>query len=97
MRKYILTSLLLLCSTIQLTAQRLQITRFVEDQSDLKARQESTGKKDINGDWCGLIRVQFVGSEINFESKSIKEIEKSTSEYLVWMNRKSKKLTIKVP
>ena len=34
---------------------------------------------------------------MTFESKNIKEVEQSTSEYLVWMNPKATKLTIKVP
>lgn len=96
MKKY-LAIIALLLATLPLAAQRLQITRFVEDDQDLTARQATTGKKDINGDWCGLIRVQFIGGDMTFESKNIKEVEKSTSEYLVWINKKAKKLTIKVP
>ena len=88
---------ILLLSAFQAGAQRLQITRFAEDQGDLTARQEATGKKDINGDPCGLIRVQFIGGDMTFESKNIREVEQSTSEYLVWMNSKATKLTIKVP
>lgn len=95
--KHSVVLIFLLLSALQAGAQRLQITRFAEDNSDLTARQETTGKKDINGELCGLIRVQFVGGNMTFESKNIKEVEQSTSEYLVWMNPKATKLTIKVP
>jgi hypothetical protein len=47
--KHSVVLIFLLLSALQAGAQRLQITRFAEDNGDLTARQETTGKKDING------------------------------------------------
>ena len=97
MKKLTILLLTLLLSAFQAEAQRLQITRFLEDTSDLTARSATTGKQDFNGNYCGLIRVRCAGSGVSFESKYIKEVEQSTKEYLVWMNPNATNLTIKVP
>ncbi len=94
MKKITLVFVLILFSLFQAEAQRLQITSFERDYRDLTA--SLPGKKDFNGEPCGLVRVQFAGGDMTFEG-NVMEVEKTTSEYLVWMMPGSRRLKIRVP
>lgn len=97
MKKLTILLLVLLFSSVQAEAQRIGISRFWLDNSDLTALNTTTRKENIDGDYCGLIRVRCADSGVSFESKYIIEVEQSANEYLVWMNPHAPYLIIKVP
>lgn len=88
--------IIFLFSILQIGAQQLQVTHFSKDTKDLTARLGSKGKQNSNNEWCGLIRVRYAGDNMEFESNNIHEVEHLTGEYMVWMNPRATKLTIRV-
>lgn len=65
----ILIAIILFSSFVH--AQKISVSRFVLDESDLTAQNKSTSVEDQNGDKCALIRVQTTQKGFSFDVGSV--------------------------
>ena len=84
---------LLLCPVIK--AQELTVKSFREAGYDLAARTQV--RKDINGYYCALLKVQLVASRAQFDGNVIGEVVFKNNEYWVYMSQGSKRLKVYHP
>lgn len=92
--KQLLLSIVLFLMGIQINAQELSIKSFVENTKDLSA--STNPRNDKNGTPCALVKVRIAAQGVKFEGYVIGDVEYKTSEYLVYMAKGSKRLTIKL-
>ena len=62
-------------------AQKISVSRFVLDESDLTAQNKSTSVEDQNGDKCALIRVQTTQKGFSFVSVSAMLVDTRQKKY----------------
>ena len=84
---------LFLCPALQ--AQELIVKSFCEASHDLAARTQS--RKDINDNYCALLKVQLVASGAQFDGNVIGKVTFKNNEYWVYMSQGSKRLKIYHP
>ena len=78
-----------------LRAQELIVKNFRESDHDLAARTQS--RKDINDNYCALLKVQLVASGAQFDGNVIGKVPFKNNEYWVYMSQGSKRLKIYHP
>ena len=81
---------LFLCPTLQ--AQELIVKSFCEASHDLAARTQS--RKDINGNYCALVKVQLVVSDVGFGGNVVGDVPFYRNEYWVYMAQGSKRVKV---
>lgn len=94
MRKFISICLMLLAVTISF-AQEIKVTSMELLPNDLTARVNS--RKDYNGEFCALIKVQLPIQGLQFEGNVVGNADLHTNEYFVYMTKGSKGLMIRHP
>lgn len=94
MRKLISVFLLFMIVTVTF-AQEIKVTSMEQLTNDLTARVNS--RKDYNGEYCALIKVQLPVPGLQFEGNVIGNTEYHTNEYFVYMTSGSKGLMIRHP
>lgn len=94
MRKLISIFLLFMIVTVTF-AQEIKVTSMEQLTNDLTARVNS--RKDYNGEYCALIKVQLPVPGLQFEGNVIGNTEYHTNEYFVYMTSGSKGLMIRHP
>ena len=79
-------------SSPALWAQELTVKSFREADHDLAARTHA--HKDMNGNYCALLKVQLVASEAQFDGNVIGDVAFKNNEYWVYMAQGSKRLKV---
>ena len=92
MKQLLLSILLLACATTSM-AQDIE----VKSMKQVKASTEAGSRKDINGTPCGLVRVQMAEEGAQFDGNIIGDVTYRKGEYLLYMSKGSKRLSIKHP
>ena len=82
--------LLFLCPALM--AQELTVKSFREADHDLTARTQT--RKDMNENYCALLKVQLVASEAQFDGNVIGDVAFKNNEYWVYMAQGSKRLKV---
>lgn len=75
-----------------LLAQELTVKSFCEASHDLAARTQS--RKDINGNYCALVKVQLVVSDVGFGGNVVGDVPFYRNEYWVYMAQGSKRVKV---
>lgn len=75
-------------------AQKLNVESFDAKPNDITARTQP--RQDINGNDCALVKVQLAAPNAVFEGNVIGDVTYNTSEYLVYMAQRSKRLMVKL-
>ena len=81
---------LFLCPALR--AQELIVKSFCEASHDLAARTQS--RKDINGNYCALVKVQLVDRDAEFGGNVIGDVPFYRNEYWVYMAQGSKRVKV---
>lgn len=77
---------------ISIQARDMKILSFSQDMTNLSA--STNPRKDLNGAFCSLIKVQIPLEGVTFEGNIIGEVEESISEYIVYIAAGSEFLVI---
>lgn len=90
---------LLVFSFIGAFAQNISVADFKLRESDMTAASLEGRRKDQNGDWAALIRIETTETGFVFEAGAlgIVDTKQETGEVWVWVPRASRKITIKHP
>ena len=91
-KKYFIGFLLVLFLCPALRAQELIVKSFCEASHDLAARTQS--RKDINGNYCALVKVQLVVSDVGFGGNVVGDVPFYRNEYWVYMAQGSKRVKV---
>lgn len=94
MNKLYLTIVLSSLCFIGIHAQKMNVESFIVKTSDITARTQP--RQDINGNDCALIKVQLAASGAEFGGNVVGNVSYNKSEYLVYMSKGSKRLTVKL-
>lgn len=90
-RKFTIVCLLsLLCACLE--AQELRVKGMYEAPHDLAARTQA--RKDINGNYCALLKVQLVDRGAEFGGTVIGNVSFERNEYWVYMAQGSKRVKV---
>src|SRR6056297_3280686 len=73
----------ILITTIAL-ADEFVVKSFKADPADVSARVHS--KKDVNGDYCAIIKVRTGLKNLNFHSNQLSGLEQKTGEYWLYVS-----------
>ena len=92
MKKVLSLILLALLPLVALKAQELTVKSFRVADHDLAARTQV--RKDINGNYCALLKVQLVASGAEFDGNVIGDVTFKNNEYWVFMAQGSKRLKV---
>lgn len=87
--------LVLLCCTLNLYAQDIEVKKFEPMEKDRTATLSP--RKDINGTVCGLVKVQLKEPGAEFEGNVMGDVQFTGNEYLVYLPNGTKRLGIKHP
>ena len=82
--------ILFLCPSLR--AQELTVKNFCEASHDLAARTQS--RKDINGNYCALVKVQLVDRGAEFGGNVVGDVSFYRNEYWVYMAQGSKRVKV---
>ena len=82
--------LCLLCASVE--AQELRVKGLYEATHDLSARTQP--RKDINGNYCALLKVQLVDRGAEFGGNVVGEVAFERNEYWVYMAQGSKRVKV---
>lgn len=93
MKGFVISIVFLLCC-ICVSAQKLNVDGFAVKSNDITARTHP--RQDINGNDCALVKVQLATPNAIFDGSVIGDVSYNTSEYLVYMAKGSKRMTIKL-
>ena len=93
--KRVLLFLLLLGGSISSFSQELEVKKIQQDERDQTA--VDAPRRDINGNLCGLVRVQLKEEGAQFEGNVMGDVQFTGSEYLVFLPNGTKRLGIKHP
>lgn len=94
MNKLYLTIVLSSLCFIGIHAQKMNVESFIVKTSDITARTQP--RQDINGNDCALIKVQLAASGAEFGGNVVGNVSYNKSEYLVYMSKGSKRLSVKL-
>lgn len=94
MNKLYLTIVLSSLCFIGIHAQKMNVESFIVKTSDITARTQP--RQDINGNDCALIKVQLAASGAEFVGNVVGNVSYNKSEYLVYMSKGSKRLSVKL-
>lgn len=92
---YILTAIILISETILIQktcAENISVTKFSETNEIMT---ETNGRKDLNGNFCALIKVFTPEDNAAFEGNIIGTIEYKINEYSVFLSPGTKYLKVK--
>lgn len=73
----------------------LSVDEFKVLPMDLTAA--TSGRKDLNGQYCALIKVSFDESDANFRGNIVGDVALHTNEYWVYMTEGTKHVRISIP
>lgn len=93
--KRFLSIIILLFTVTMVFAQEITVTSMDLLSNDLTARVNS--RKDLNGNYCALIKVQLPVEGLQFEGNVIGKADYHVNEYYVYMTAGSKGLMIRHP
>ena len=82
--------LCLLCASVE--AQELRVKGLYEATHDLSARTQP--RKDINGNYCALVKVQLVDRGAEFGGNVVGDVSFYRNEYWVYMAQGSKRVKV---
>ena len=74
--------LVLLCCTLSLYAQEIEVKKFEPLEKDQTAALSP--RKDINGVTCGLVKVLLKEPGAEFEGSVMGDVQFTESEYLIY-------------
>lgn len=95
MNKKLLLIWCLLMAVIGMQAQKLTVEKMEADPMDLSASTQP--RNDLNGNPCGLVKVQLAAVGAKFEGNVLGDVAYKTGEYWVYMNDGAYLLKIKHP
>lgn len=95
MKRIGILAMALFFSILSLNAQEFNVDEMKADAFDLTASTHQ--RKDLNGNPCGLVRVQIPLEGLIFEGNVIGDVANKGGEYLVYLTTGSKRLRVKHP
>ena len=95
MKRIVLSLILLFALVGGASAQRLTVESFRAASTDLSA--STSPRLDLNGQPCGLVKVQLAAMGAEFSGNVIGDCEYRTGEYWVYMTKGSYLLKVKLP